>query len=74
MEVAFRDSSATIYGPTGYSRPAYRGQITYKVANDENLLLIATFERNNNFYFTSPNFDERVAGLAFVWKFGKRGR
>jgi hypothetical protein len=74
VELAFRDSSATIYGPTGYSRPAYRAQVTYKIGNDENLLLIATFERNNNFYFTSPNFDERVSGLAFVWKFGKRGR
>jgi hypothetical protein len=74
VELAFRDSSATIYGPTGYSRPAYRAQVTYKIANDENLLLIATFERNNNFYYTSPNFDERVSGLSFVWKFGKRGR
>jgi hypothetical protein len=74
IELAFRDSSSTIYGPTGYSRPAYRAQITYKVANDENLLLIASFERNNNFYFTSPNFDERISGLSIVWKFGKRGR
>jgi hypothetical protein len=74
VELAFRNSSATIYGPTGYSRPSYRAQLTYKIANDENLLLIASFERNNNFYFNSPNFDERVSGLTFVWKFGKRGR
>jgi len=74
VELAFRDSSATIYGPSGYSRPAYRAQVTYKINNDENLLLIATFERNNNFYYTTPNFDERVSGLTFVWKFGKTGR
>ncbi len=74
VELAFRDSSATIFGPAGYSRPSYRAQLTYKMFNDENLLWIATFERNNNFYFNSPNFDERVAGLSFVYKFGRRGR
>lgn len=74
MELAFRDSSATIYGPTGYSRPSYRAQVTYKFRNDENILMIASFERNNNFYFNSPNFDERMSGLSFVYKFGKCGR
>jgi hypothetical protein len=74
IEGGFRDASATIFGPSGYSRPAYRAQITYKIKNDENILLIFSFERNNNYYYTSPNFDERVSGLTFVYKFGKRGR
>ncbi|MGZ4788666.1 MAG: hypothetical protein ACXVZX_09100 [Terriglobales bacterium] len=74
IEGGFRDASATIYGPSGYSRPAYRAQITYKIRNDENILLVFSFERSNNYYFTSPNFDERVSGVSFIYKFGKRGR
>ena len=83
IEGGFRSASATITGtepnaytpiPTGYSRPAYRAQITYKIKNDENILLIFSFERNNNYYYTSPNFDERVSGVTFVYKFGRRGR
>ena len=74
IEGGFRDASATIYGPSGYSRPAYRARVSYKVKNDENILVVLSFERNNNFYFTSPNFDERVEGVTFVYKFGKRGR
>jgi hypothetical protein len=84
IELGFRDASATItsatetlpplYYPSGYSRPSYRAQVTYKYRNDENKLVIFTFERNNNYYYTSNNFDERVAGVTLVWKFGKRGR
>ena len=74
IEGGFRDASATIYGPSGYSRPAYRAQITYKIKNDENILLVFSFERNNNYYYTSNNFDERVSGVSFIYKFGKRGR
>lgn len=58
----------------GYSRPSYRANITYKIANDENKIFIFSFERNNNFYFTSDDFDERLFGLTFVYKFGKRAR
>ena len=89
LEMQFRDSSSTtcnagVVGapsaqliacdPSGYSRPSYRAQVTYKFRNDENMLLIASFERTNNFYFSTQNFDERVAGLSIVYKFGKRGR
>ena len=83
LEAGFRDASSTITDsdpvtylpiPAGYSRPAYRAQITYKIKNDENILLVFSFERNNNYYYTSNNFDERVSGVSFIYKFGKRGR
>jgi len=74
-ELAFRDSSATIYGPSGFSRPSYKAQLTYKVRNDENTTLVFFFERNSNFYFLpSPDYDERIFGGMLVWKFGHRGR
>jgi hypothetical protein len=38
------------------------------------VLFIFSFERNSNFYLNSPNFDERVSGLTFVYKFGRHGR
>ncbi len=82
---------ASIPSPAGYSRPTYRANITYKIANDENKLFIVSFERNSNFYFSGPtdqnlagyapggplnpiNFDERLLGVTFVYKFGKRAR
>lgn len=58
----------------GYSRPSYRANLTYKIANDENKVFIFSFERNSNFYFTSSDFDERLIGVTFVYKFGKRAR
>ena len=81
----------SVAGPAGYSRPSYRAQVTYKIANDENKLMIFSFERNSNFYFAGPsdqnptgylpggvlnpiNFDERIMGVTFVYKFGKRAR
>ncbi len=81
LELAFRDASATLptispsgltLVPSGYSRPSYRTALTYKFKNDENIQFIFSFERNNNFYFNTPNFDERVTGLTFVYKFGRR--
>jgi hypothetical protein len=80
-----------VNGASGYSRPSYRVALTYKLLNDENKVLIFSFERNSNFYFSPPtvsdpvgfvpggrinplNFDERIAGVTFVYKFGKRGR
>jgi hypothetical protein len=80
-----------VNGASGYSRPSYRVALTYKLLNDENKVLIFSFERNSNFYFGAPsgtdyvgvppggapnplNFDERIAGVTFVYKFGKRGR
>lgn len=74
LELGFRDSSATILGPSGYRLPSYRAAVTYKFRNDENTTLIASFLRTNNFYYTSPNFDERVAGVTLVYKFGRRNR
>jgi hypothetical protein len=82
VELAFRDNSATTL--SGYSRPSYRANLTYKIANDENKLFIFSFERNSNFYFSDQyppggllnpiNFDERMMGVTFVYKFGKRAR
>jgi len=75
IELDFRDASATILGPAGYSRPSYAAAVTYKIANDENKKLIFSFTRNSNFYFPpSPSFDERVYGVTFVYRFGHRGR
>ncbi len=81
FELAFRDASSTLPTlgpggtfliPAGYSRPSYRAAATYKWRNDENIQFIVSFERNNNFYFNSPNFDERIVGLTFAYKFGRR--
>ena len=80
-----------VNGASGYSRPSYRVALTYKLLNDENKVLIFSFERNSNFYFGAPggtdyvgfppggplnplNFDERIAGVTFVYKFGKHAR
>lgn len=82
VELQFRDNSSTSLA--GYSRPSYRANLTYKLMNDENKLFIFSFERNNNFYFSAAyppggalnpiNFDERLMGMTFVYKFGKRAR
>ncbi len=82
VELAFRDNSATTLA--GYSRPSYKAAVTYKLANDENKVLIFAFERNSNFYFSQQyppggilnpiNFDERLMGVTFVYKFGSRAR
>lgn len=90
MELAFRDASQTLvsyipnpyvvagpqaFYPAGYSRPQYKATLTYKLRNDENTLLVFSFERNNNFYYApSPNYDERVYGVSIIWKFGRRGK
>jgi hypothetical protein len=74
VELGYRESSATLYGPASFRRPSYRASATYKIANDENKTVLVFFERSNNFYLTSPNYDERVAGISFAYKFGKRGR
>lgn len=95
--VAGQAQNQVVNGASGYSRPSFRLALTYKIANDENKVLIFSFERNNNFYFSPPtssdaigyapgqsrtvppifnplNFDERIAGVTFVYKFGKRAR
>ncbi|HUS18216.1 MAG TPA: hypothetical protein VMZ25_01075 [Terriglobales bacterium] len=59
---------------TGFSRPSYRGAISYKIRNDENMVFTFSFERNNNFYFTSPNYDERVWAGALLYRFGRKGQ
>jgi len=84
FEAAYRDSSATTLGtdsvtllhfPSGYSRPSYKAQVTYKIANDENHLFILGFERNNNFYFLPQKpYDERVWSATIVYRFGKRAQ
>lgn len=77
IELGYRVTTATIFGPSGYNRPSYRAALTYKIRNDENALLILSFLRSNYFYLTPPtlipitNFDERQFGVSFVYKFGK---
>jgi hypothetical protein len=71
LEGQFRDSSATIVGPSGFSRPSYSAAVSYKIRNDENTVFTFGFERNNNFYFTSPNYDERVWSGTLLYRFGK---
>ncbi len=78
MEAAYRATTATIFGPSGYNRPSYRAALTYKLRNDENTLLIFSFYRANYFYLTPAgltpitDYDERQFGVSFVYKFGKR--
>jgi hypothetical protein len=84
MEGAFRSSSATLFGPvllptapsggSGFSRPSYKGAITYKFKNDENILFTFGFERYNNYYRSSNNYDERVVSGTIVYRFGKQAR
>ncbi len=84
MEGAFRSSSATIFGPvifptspnggSGFSRPSYKGSVTYKFRNDENVLFTFGFERYNNYYRSSNNYDERVVSGTIVYRFGKKAR
>jgi len=77
IELGYRVTTATIFGPSGYNRPSYRAALTYKIRNDENTVLIFSFLRSNYFYLTPPglipitNFDERQMGVSFVYKFGK---
>jgi len=71
LEMGYRNTGATIYGPAGYRRPEYHGQITYKIANDENFRFIFGFDRANNYYLNSTNYDERVWSGTFVYRFGK---
>ncbi|HUR37196.1 MAG TPA: hypothetical protein VM009_05225 [Terriglobales bacterium] len=60
--------------PNGFSRPSYRSALSYKINNDENMVFTFGFERNNNFYFTSPNYDERVWSGTLLYRFGRRSQ
>jgi hypothetical protein len=60
--------------PNGFSRPSYRGALSYKIRNDENMVFTFSFERTNNFYFTSPNYDERIWAGSLLYRFGRRGQ
>lgn len=67
------------FGPGGYRRPSFRGQLTCRIRNDENRFLTFIFERAVN-TFAVPNaaepdtrsFRENVAQLSFVWRVGRR--
>lgn len=73
LEGAYRNSTATIFGPRGYARPTYRAAISYKIRNDENMMAIFSFERNNNFFFPpQEDFDERQVAFTLLYKFGTR--
>lgn len=63
-----------IPSPNGFSRPTYRAALTYKYRNDENMTFTFGFERNNNFYFTSPNYDERMWSGTILYRFGRRAQ
>ena len=73
-EVAYRNSSATIYGPNGFDRPSYKAALTYKFRNDENMQAIFAFERNTNWFASLLPYDERQYGVTLVYKFGKRAQ
>jgi hypothetical protein len=73
LEVAYRDSSATIFGPAGFNRPTYSAAVSYKINNDENYVFKFSFERNNNFYQSSTNYRERIWAGQLLIRFGRRG-
>jgi hypothetical protein len=73
-ELAYRNSSATIYAMNGFDRPSYKAALTYKIMNNENTQLIFSFERNNNYFANLLPYDERQYGVTFDWKFGKRAK
>jgi len=54
FELGYRATTATIFGPSGYSRPSYRAALTYKIRNDENMVLIFSFLRSSYFFLTPP--------------------
>jgi hypothetical protein len=68
--------------PNGFSRPSYKGALTYKFHNDENMTFTFGFERNNNFYLpvptaspASPNdYDERIWSGTLLYRFGRKAQ
>lgn len=72
LEGSYRESNATLFGPSGFSRPSFRAAVTYKYRNDLNRLLILSYYEGRNFYFTSPDFDEKQFAATVVFKFGNR--
>jgi hypothetical protein len=66
--------------PNGFSRPSYKGALTYKFRNDENMTFTFGFERNNNFYQPVPNgkpaspndYDERIWSGTLLYRFGRK--
>jgi len=73
-ELAYRNSSATIYGPNGFDRPSYKAALTYKVHNNENMEMIFSFERNNNWFANLLPYDERQYGVTLDYKWGKKAQ
>jgi hypothetical protein len=68
--------------PNGFSRPSYKGALTYKFRNDENMTFTFGFERNNNFYLPVPtgaaagpnDYDERIWSGTVLYRFGRKGQ
>jgi len=64
--------------PSGYDRPTYKAQLTYKINNDENYQFNFSFERNINFYAVilgqpnSQNYDERIWQGGILIRFGRK--
>jgi len=73
-ELGYRSSDATLYGPNGFNRPSYKAALTYKVRNDQNILLIFGFERNTNDFAALLPYDERVYGVTLDYKFGRKAQ
>jgi len=64
------------FGNGGYRRPKWRGQLTYKIRNDENKYFVFTVERNVNTFFVvdktqadTRSFREKLAQITFVYRF-----
>jgi hypothetical protein len=63
----------SVAGPSGFRRPSYHAALTYKLGNNENHSITASYDRNlNRFALPGQNFEERVMQLAVLWRFRKQ--
>lgn len=87
VEVGYRSSGATLlsngidqntklalFSPSGFLRPSYTAAVSYKINNDENYVFKFGFERNNNFYRASNNYNERLWSGTLIIRFGRRSQ
>jgi hypothetical protein len=59
-----------IVGPSGFRRPSFRVDATYKFMNNVDHYMTLSYERNNNMYAVSgQDFLDRVMQLTLVWRF-----
>ncbi len=74
--LALNPQMGFLYLNQGFKRPRWRGEVTFKIANDENRTVTAFFERTNNFFATGDpfvpdqrSFRETVIGGTIVLRF-----